>query len=56
MVHPACNGLKQSPIDIKYAAVSETAETTPLEMADNAAVRFSKFSNSGEQYGSDDDG
>ena len=52
--HPACNGLKQSPIDIKYAGVSPTSESTALEMTDYASVRFTKFSNTGEHYGSDD--
>ena len=54
--HPACNGRKQSPIDIKYAGVSPTSEPsgTALEMTNYAAVKFSKFSNTGEHYGSDD--
>ena len=50
--HPS----KQSPIDIKYAGVSPTSEPsgTALEMTNYAAVKFSKFSNTGEHYGSDD--
>ena len=54
--HPECNGLKQSPIDIKYAGVSTSPEpsASPLEMTDYSTVRFSRLSNTGEHYGSDD--
>ena len=52
---PACNGRKQSPIDIKSAGVSTTPEPTPLLMSGYDRVRFSKLSNTGEHYhGSDD--
>jgi len=50
---PACNGLKQSPIDIpaKYGGLLPGTETTPLSMSGYAAVRFATFSNTGENYG-----
>jgi len=53
---PACNGVKQSPIDIpaKYGGLFPGTETTPLSMSGYAAVRFATFSNTGENHGSFD--
>ena len=50
---PACNGVKQSPIDIpaKYGGLLPATESTPLKMSGYAAVRFGTFSNTGENYG-----
>ena len=50
---PACNGVKQSPIDIpaKYGGLLPATESTPLSMSGYAAVRFGTFSNTGENYG-----
>merc|ERR1711997_868328 len=50
---PACNGVKQSPIDIpaKYGGLLPGTETTPLSMTGYAAVRFNTLSNTGENYG-----
>jgi len=52
----ACNGVKQSPIDIpaKYGGLLPGTETTPLTMSGYAAVRFATFSNTGENHGSFD--
>ena len=49
---PACNGVKQSPIDIpaKYGSLLPMKESTPLTMSNYQAVRFSTFSNTGENY------
>ena len=54
---PACNGLKQSPIDIpaKYGGLFPKAEQTPLKMSNYGHVRFSSFSNSMERYPGDDE-
>jgi len=61
---PACNGVKQSPIDIpaKYGSLLPMKESTPLTMSNYRAVRFTTFSNTGENYiqfhshpGDDDD-
>jgi len=51
--YPACNGVKQSPIDIpaKYGGLLPATESTPLSMSGYAAVRFGTFSNTGENYG-----
>ena len=51
--YEACNGVKQSPIDIpaKYGGLLPGTETTPLSMTGYAAVRFSTLSNTGENYG-----
>jgi len=53
----ACNGLKQSPIDIpaKYGGFFPKPETTPLRMSNYANVRFGSFSNSMERYPGDDE-
>ena len=53
---PACNGVKQSPIDIpaKYGGLFPGTETTPLSMSGYAAVRFATFSNTGENHGAFD--
>jgi len=50
---PACNGVKQSPIDIpaKYGGLLPGSESTPLKMSNYAAVRFATFSNTGENHG-----
>merc|ERR1711997_96477 len=55
--YPTCNGLKQSPIDIpaKYGGLFPGAETTPITMSGYARVRYSSFSNTGENYGEEDD-
>lgn len=49
----ACNGRKQSPIDIpaKYGGLLPGTETVPLSMTGYKAVRFATFSNTGENYG-----
>ena len=49
---PACNGVKQSPIDIpaKYGGLLPLQESSPLTMSNYAAVRFATFSNTGENY------
>jgi len=48
----ACNGVKQSPIDIpaKYGGLLPMQESSPLTMSNYAAVRFATFSNTGENY------
>lgn len=51
-----CNGMKQSPIDIpKSTFLNTAAETTPLKMSSYSSIRFSTFTNTGENYGPGDD-
>ena len=51
--YDACNGRKQSPIDIPtlFSFLTVRPETDPLEMTGYTAVRFNKLSNTGENYG-----
>jgi len=51
--YEACNGIKQSPIDIpaKYGGLLPMKEKNPLKMSGYKKVRFGAFVNTGENYG-----
>ena len=51
--YEACNGKKQSPIDIpaNYNGMQPQTESNVLKMSNYALVRFGAFANTGENYG-----
>ena len=53
--YEACNGLKQSPIDIKalfsFITAKPEDQAAPLEMSGYSLVKFNKLSNTEENYG-----